>query len=433
VACRLSPLATHPHNLRAFVVWIVCALAFASCSRATESSPLPGGLPNGAATLGIEPPQQRAGSAKYQVLFNFGSSVDGYYGTYPSAGLININGTLYGTTSSGGAPGYNGRWGTVFSITTTGTETVLHTFSDNDGAIPDAGLIDVNGTLYGTTSAGGIHSGGTVFSLSLTGQNFRVLHTFTGGSDGKYPMAGLIAVKGNLYGTTYQGGTQNEGAVYSVRIADGKERVLHSFTDIPDGQTPLADLIDVEGTLYGTTELGGRGGGTVFSVTKTGDEHVVYSFGSPPDGNAPVAGLVAVKGTLYGTTYQGGAYGFENGTVFSVSTTGEEHVLHSFSNDPDGAKPAAGMIAVNGALYGTTQQGGAASAGTLFRIKTNGKDYRVLHSFSQSYTNDGIFPEAALLALNGILYGTTNQGGISLPSCINEGTCDYGTVFELTP
>ncbi len=408
----------------AFSCLTLCAITLASCSRGLQSSAVPAVIATSASS------HRGPSSAKYQVLFNFGSSVNGYYGTYPDAPLINVNGTLYGTTSSGGKPGYVGHWGTVFSITPTGTLTVLHTFGDNDGWFPLAGVINVKGTLYGTTSARGLHNAGTVFSMGLDGGNFRVLHAFGKGSDGKYPMAGLVAVDGKLYGTTSQGGASNVGTVFSVRITDGKEHVLHSFSNNPDGAYPLAGLIKVKGALYGTTEFGGRGAGAVYSVDENGNERVLYGFGDPPDGHTPMAGLLAVNGMLYGTTYQSGDY--DNGTIFSVSTAGDEHVLHSFTNT-DGAKPVAGLIAVQGVLYGTTQQGGAASAGTVFSIKPGGKGYRLLHSFNQAYTNDGISPQASLLAIHGTLYGTTYQGGISLPSCIDEGTCDYGTVFALTP
>ncbi len=413
------------HSACALSYLTLCAVALSSCSHGLQSWPLPASLTDSSS------PQRGPSSGKYQVLFDFGSSVNGYYGIYPEAPLINVNGTLYGTTASGGSHGYNGRWGTVFSVTPAGALTVLHTFSNNDGQFPLAGLIDVKGTLYGTTSAGGVHSSGTVFGVGLGGQNFRVLHTFTGGADGAYPMAGLVAVDGKLYGTTYQGGTSNEGTVFSVRVTDGKEHVLHSFSNNPDGAYPLAGLISVKGLLYGTTQQGGRSAGTAFSITRAGEEKVLYSF-TGSDGAFPHASLLAAKGALYGTTGGGGSA--QSGTVFSMSTTGtEERVLYSFGGSAsDGVGPVASLIIVNGKLYGTTFEGGVAGAGTVFRVGLTGKE-RILHSFAASYQDDGIIPQAGLVALNGKLYGTTYQGGISLPSCDYYGACAYGTVFALTP
>ena len=135
--------------------------------------------------------------------------------------------------------------------------------------------------------------------------------------------------------------------------------MLYSFAGSPDGGGPEAGLIDVSGTLYGTTIGGGTSSdGTVFAVSKSGKERVLYSFGGDPDGAQPQANLLDVKGTLYGTTSSGGTN--NAGTVFSISTTGEEHLLHNFSAATDGFSPEAGLIEVNGTLYGTAVQGGGA-------------------------------------------------------------------------
>jgi uncharacterized repeat protein (TIGR03803 family) len=205
--------------------------------------------------------------------------------------LINVNGTLYGTTTEDGAKlGHSHLCcGTVFSVTTAGKEQVLYKFAGGpaDGGSPVADLIDVNGTLYGTTAYGG-SSGcesadcGTVFSVTTAGKE-EVLHSFTGDSDGATPSAGLINVNGTLYGTTAYGGGSvfcnggiGCGTIFSVTTT-GAEQVLHTFAGgSADGANPLADLIDGKGTLYGTTECGGpkcgrtvglHGCGTVFAFT----------------------------------------------------------------------------------------------------------------------------------------------------------------------
>jgi uncharacterized repeat protein (TIGR03803 family) len=205
---------------------------------------------------------------------------------------------------------------------------------------------------------------------------YSVLYSFKGGSgDGETPYAGLVNVNGTLYGTTgYGGGSgcysgQGCGTVFSV-TRSGTEHVLYSFGGYPyDAASPYAGLTNVNGTLYGTTRDGGGSGcycGTVFSVTRSGKEHVLYSFKRGNDGKNPVAGLIDVNGTLYSTTTSGGAYGY--GTVFSITMSGKETVLHSFGASGDGADPFAGLINVDGTLYGTTYGGGANGYGTVYAI-----------------------------------------------------------------
>jgi len=192
----------------------------------------------------------------YNVLYSFkGGSGDG---ASREAALLDVNGTLYGTTSYGGA----NNDGAVFAITPTGTETVLHSFNGSDGRSPQADLLNVNGTLYGATSEGGDCSSigcGTVYSITTAGTK-TVLHSFAGGKAGAYPYAGLINVKGTLYGTTEAGGAYCSasygcGTVFAIKPS-GKEIVLHSFGGSGDGESPYASLLDVNGTLYGTTGFG---------------------------------------------------------------------------------------------------------------------------------------------------------------------------------
>ena len=146
--------------------------------------------------------------------------------------------------------------------------------------------------------------------------------------------------------------------------------MLHSFGGASDGINPTAGLLDVNGTLYGTTNFGGKyGAGTIFSISTTGKERVLYSFGATTgDGGVPMAGLVRVGGRFYGTTAGGGAYRYY-GTVFSIGVTGEgEQVLHSFGASKDGATPEASLLYLNGTFYGTTDKGGTANHGTIFAL-----------------------------------------------------------------
>jgi uncharacterized repeat protein (TIGR03803 family) len=288
-------------------------------------------------------------------------------GAYPEAPVVGIHGTLFGTTFGGGA----NKDGTVFSIASSGAETVLHSFAGqpNDGSSPAAGLVDVNGTLYGTTTSGGKNGDGTIFSITPSGTE-TVLHSFAGKpNDGMRPSSALHDVHGILYGTTGAGGANDVGTVFSI-APSGKETLLYSFKGgTTDGEIPRAGLIDVKGTLYGTTLAGGvRGRGTAFSITPSGKETLLYSFkGLANDGISPASTLVNIKGTLYGTLSAGTSN--RHGAVFSLTLAGTEKVLHSFTGAPgDGADPAGGLTNVNGTLYGTTENGGNRGYGTVYAL-----------------------------------------------------------------
>ncbi|HEX4013475.1 MAG TPA: choice-of-anchor tandem repeat GloVer-containing protein [Candidatus Cybelea sp.] len=365
-------------------------------------------------------------------------------GASPVAGVINIKGVLYGTTEQGGKYGHvDGAYGygTVFNVTPSGTETVLHSFKGGtgDGKYPEAGLVDVRGTLYGTADEGGTKDRGTVFAITRSG-NETVLYKFKGGSrDGAHPSAGLINVAGTLYGETLSGGTgenrgSGDGTVFSITLS-GVETVLYRFKGgSGDGESPYGGLVNVRGTLYGTTYMGGaNGNGTVFSITPSGKETVVYSFkGGSADGAHPYASLVEVNGTLYGTTFEGGAK--NEGTVFSITPSGKEIVLHSFKGgSADGAYPIASLVNLSGTLYGTTPDGGSNcktgsgyhGCGTIFAITPSGKE-TVLYKFKGG-SRDGFHPSAGLIDVAGTLYGTTPSGG---SGCYGA-RC--GTVFWLSP
>ncbi|HEX4079800.1 MAG TPA: choice-of-anchor tandem repeat GloVer-containing protein [Rhizomicrobium sp.] len=372
-----------------------------------------------------------AKGASYEVLYNFAAPP--YDGALPVAGVIDVNGTLYGTTEVGGIYAGDGSGGTMFSVDpTTGAETLLHSFGSGlDGNYPGASVIDVKGTLYGTTVAGGANGyTGTVFSVDPTTGVETVLHSFpSSATDGIYPVASLIDVNGTLYGTTERGGAYGDGMVFSVDPKTTPETVLHSFGSGTDGEYSFAGLIDVGGTLYGTTEKGGTyGDGTVFSVNPTtGAETVVYSFCSQrncTDGESPVASLIDVNGALYGTTGGGGT---GDGTVFSVNlTTGAETVLYSFGST---TYPYASLIDVKGMLYGATEVGGTSTScgfgfgcGAVFSVDPTTGAEKVVYSFcGQQNCTDGEHPRASLIDVKGTLYGITEGGGAN----------DDGTVFAL--
>ena len=197
------------------------------------------------------------------------NALDDWGGRDPQAGFTDVSGTLYGTTRYGGANDL----GTVFSITPSGTETVLYSFKGGlgDGEYPSTVLLDVDGTLYGTTQTeggSGCHGGGcgVVFKVTTSGAE-SVLYSFKGSPDGAYPLAGLIDVKGTLYGTTDEGGdADNDGTIFKVTTS-GKESVLYSFKGSPDCGGSGASLLDVNGTLYGTSGGGANNSGCVFRIS----------------------------------------------------------------------------------------------------------------------------------------------------------------------
>jgi uncharacterized repeat protein (TIGR03803 family) len=301
------------------------------------------------------------------VLYRFMGGADG---ANPEAGVVrDAAGNLYGTTLNGGSSDA----GTVFKVDTHRIHTVLYSFTGGvDGRSPWAGLVlDSLGNLYGTTVEGGAHSGGTVFMVNPSGHE-TVLYSFSRGNDGWLPSGGLIRdSSGNLYGTTQGGGPANEGTVFKLD-STGNKTVLYSFTGGNDGGTPVGGLIlDAVGNLYGTTYYGGSSqAGTVYRIAKSGNQVVLYSFTGGVDGARPSGSLkLGSNGKLYGTTYLGGASGV--GTVFSVdsSSKGHETVLHSFAGGVDGAAPGAELaLDPAGNIYGTAGNGGTYGYGVVFKL-----------------------------------------------------------------
>jgi uncharacterized repeat protein (TIGR03803 family) len=353
-------------------------------------------------------------------------------GANPPCGLISggkgispATGGFYGVTEAGGANGY----GTVFHVQSEGFETVLHSFTGgSDGAYPVASLVaDATvGNLYGTTEQGGAYGFGVVFKLTPGGTE-TVLYSFTGGSDGAYPVASLIRDKaGNLYGTTEEGGASGDGVVFKV-TPGGTESVLHSFGG-SDGAFPVASVImDGSGNLYGTTAEGGAGNlGVVFKLAPGDSESVLHSFAGGSDGASPVAGVIMDKAqNLYGTTRDGGSG--NAGTVFRLTRTNKETILHAFAGGSDGAYPLSAVTEASGTLYGTTSMGGGSDAGVVFKTPAKGGGDTVLHAFTGG--SDGGLPEGGVVDVSGNLFGTTFSGGNI--GCFDGDGC--GVVFEITP
>jgi uncharacterized repeat protein (TIGR03803 family) len=358
-----------------------------------------------------------AAATSYKVLYRFSKNSSGE--AQPYGGLVAVNGTLYGTTYAGGTYGY----GTVYAISHSGEKTIYSFRGDStDGAYPIAGLVNVNGTLYGTTFLGGSCCG-VVFRVTTNGTE-TVLHDFKGGAhDGAGPQAGLINVNGTLYGTTRYGGpgacsytTIGEfgcGTAYSITTS-GLETVLHEFGSASDGIEPCSPPTYADGMLYGTTAKGGSSDdGVVYSMSASGSERVIHNF-TGADGVGPIAPLLSVNGSMYGTTEFGGKWG--HGAVYNVKTSGAEHVVFSFDKKTGGEHPTAGLVYLDGILYGTTTTGGGPGAdcprgtcGTLYGITPSGRKSS-LHDFAGG-TDGASPPVGALVDMDGTLYGTTLYGG----------------------
>jgi len=327
----------------------------------------------------------------FTTIYKFGSDFLAQDGAGPLARvIIGPDGRLYGTTASGGEyGGFNGGGcGVVFDLTPPAPtspfpsgswpETVAHKFTNMyDGCSPGNGnLVFDHGYMYGTTENGGLgcqeeeaRGCGTVYAMTRGNENVR--YRFAGGEDGADPRSGVVLDSpGNLlYGTTRYGGGAGYGVVYKLTL-DGTEFILHRFSGGSDGAVPAGGVIlDASSNLYGTTSIGGSGGGgTVFTLTLSGTFTVIYSFlgdNGPEDSLAMDAG-----GNLYGTTYHDGSSG--HGMVFKLAPRSNGSWLftdlHDFTGS-DGAYPLGGVILDrNGNLYGTTSSGGTDGAGVVFEI-----------------------------------------------------------------
>jgi uncharacterized repeat protein (TIGR03803 family) len=378
------------------------AAALAACSTSQT------GLTSAPSALGGA--DARPGVA-LSVLHNFGRGTDGYE---PRASLLYYNNRFYGTTEYGGTGGN----GTIFEISDIGMERTLYSFKKSpDGSGPMASLIESNGQLYGTTQSGGTNRMGTIFSVNVKSGKENWVYSFGSGSDGAMPVANLAALKGHLYGTTTKGGTYAAGTIFRIDPKQPtKDKILHSFGFGNDGSAPASGLVVVDGLLYGTTSSGGglpsKSFGTVFSVSTTGSEQVIVAFNCS-DGAVPAAALVKMRGTFYGTTSQGGAEGCStggDGTVFALSSGGNEHVVRAFAGgSSDGSDPLDPLISWNGRIWGTTYSGGTYGGGTIFNLTPAGLE-AILHDFGQG--TDGYNPVGGLIHAGNAYYGTTSGGGL---------------------
>jgi len=343
---------------------------------------------------------------------------------------------------------------------------VVYNFTGGaDGANPFAGLtVDAAGNLYGTTLNGG-QGYGVVFQLKATrsGFTFNPIYRFTGGADGAGPSGRVVlGSNGSLYGTTHAGGKLDCGVpgfkypgcgvVFMLTPQPNQtwtESVLYTFQGAADGANPWGNVtFDPSGNLYGTAEFGGNpscvltssGCGTVYKLTPgvgSWTQSVLYSFTNGSDGYRPYAGLTFdAAGNLYGTNFLGAGTGctgfFQNpgcGTVFKLTPSGPgwvQSTAYTFQGGSDGGFSQSGVtVDATGNLYTATSSFGSGSAGTVVKLSpaNGGYTYSLLASFSGAgIPYQGGVREDLVMDQAGNLYGTTNSAGAH----------GYGAVFKLT-
>jgi uncharacterized repeat protein (TIGR03803 family) len=391
----------------------------------------------------------------FQVLHNFTGGADG---NTPNGLAIDRAGNLYGTTGGPGNCVNGGVCGGVFKFARERSgwifTSLYHFRGGSDGSWPNATVtIAPDGTLYGTTTSGGggrcsyggIPGCGTVYHLQPSSHicssvscpwNDTILYAFQPIPDVQNPYAEVtLDAAGNVFGTgTFGGGLYlYGGGVYKLTRSQGNWSydLLHSFNG-PDGArvyNPV--LLDRAGNIYGTTDLGGENeDGVVFEMSSSGSgwtEDILHTFGPPPDGGGPEGLISDSAGNLYGAAGAGGAHG--SGAVFELSPSGSGYtysVLYDGFYSPVGGGGPRGPLVMDSAgnLYGTTSGTGRYSFGMTFELSPNGTGWTFtdLHDFTG--TDDGESPQGILVVdSSGNIYGVTAGGG----------AYGFGVIWELTP
>ncbi len=399
-----------------------------------------------------------AGSLYAQTISNLHNFADGPAdGRSTFASITLVDGTLYGTTTSGGSSGN----GILFSLQTNGTGFVnLHNFSPIEGSHPRADLLFSGNKLFGTALLGGNAGSGTIFSVNTNGTGLSVLHHFKAfaeapnssptNSDGIAP-SGLI-VKGNtLYGWAIEGGHFGGGTIFKLNTNGSAFEVLHTFATLSNGSLTNSEgispfsLVLAGNTLYGVANRGGTAGnGALFAVQTDGTgftnlHNFTRTTSSPSflmstnsDGERPASQLVRSGNTLLGTAAEGGRFGA--GAIFAINTDGAGFTnLHNFAavgrppgpqTNSDGFFPNKLVLSGN-TVFGTTLNGGPAQRGTIFAIKFDGTGFVTLLHFpaaaSPANTNSTGFNSYGLSIFENTLYGTA----------LNGGSFGFGTAYRL--
>jgi uncharacterized repeat protein (TIGR01451 family) len=356
----------------------------------------------------------KAGSTIISTLASF----NGGNGANPYGGVIlDGSGNIFGTTEAGGSSNE----GTVFEIKA-GTFTTLASFTGSNGELPYAGVtLDPSGDLFGTAAAGGTSGDGTVFEIGSGTTSITTLASFTG-SNGNGPEAAVtLDGAGDIFGTTYSGGTGGSGAVFEIASGTTSITPLASFSSGNVGVGPEGGFaVDASGDVFGTTMSGGASNdGTVFEAASGSTSITTLASFSGTNGQNPEAALtIDAGGNLFGTTEGGGANG--DGTVFELQSGSSSVTDVANFNGTNGDSPSTPVILdSSGNIFGTATEGGASGIGTVFEIKSGTSSITALASFTSTTGEDpygGLTRDAG-----GNLFGTTSQGGSS----------NGGTVFEI--
>lgn len=279
------------------------------------------------------------------------------------------------------------------------TVTTIHTFGNElDGSTPVGGLTQANGMLFGLARSGGAFGQGAIFKVDPTTNQVTIVYNFTGGADGGAPTGGLVNVSGTLYGTTDGGGTGRWGTIFKYKISNRKLEAIYSwnFRNEPSGLTHDGQY------LYGVTRYGGDFGlGILYKVSlETGTVSALYSLSWDTTGSVPASPPVIVGSSAYGTASGGGTD--SNGTIYKINLlTGKGLYIHSFERNNGSF---GGVIKVGSVLYGTTARGGPGLSGTIFTLDTKTELYSDIYAFDPG--PKGV-PVSGLSYYGGRLYGTT--------------------------
>jgi uncharacterized repeat protein (TIGR03803 family) len=366
-------------------------------------------------------------ATKEEVLYSFNGAGDG---GSPNGGVtLDKLGNIYGVSNGC----YWSSFGNVFKLARgkfSWTYEPLYEFADEgDGGCPIDGVTAYNNTLVGTTDDGGNGQGsGVIYRVVPGKQNwtYDVVYQFSGGDDGAGPLGVVSDRKGNLYGTAFLGGVNNDGTVFELTPqGDGgwNFTLIYAFNNT-EGGTPTGSVImDGSGNLYGAALWGPNGDGVVYELSpqqnRTWNYTVLHAF-SGSDGSGPANLIMDPAGNLYGTA----AGGTNNdGLVFELlkSNGWQEAILHTFSGT-DGASPEGITLDPSGNLWGAASSGGNNNNGLIFELTNQNGTWSetIVYSFSGP---DGSGPEAVTLNPSGVLFGTTRFGGAN----------DVGTVFAIEP
>ncbi len=375
----------------------------------------------------------------YQILHQFaGPTSDG---ATPFRFVLGGNGTIYGTTCYGGLS-YGG---TVYSLSSSGAETIVYNFNAGYGSCP-ASLFAWKGDLYGS-AGGGAYRDGIIYKLSQSGKE-TILNTFGPNSAaGIYPGLHFQNSAGLFYGSTYSGGLYGYGSMFTADTF-GKVTVIYNFSTGNLGGSILSFIPDANGNFYGSTYYGGsascaEGCGTIFKFDAAGNWTTLYSFTGGADGAYPNGVIRDGQGNLYGTTSEGGSKCVlvSCGTVFKFLSSGQLTTLYSFTGGADGILPSGNLVRDKaGNLYGTTSEGGDmecadfinyGGCGTLFKIDPSGNE-TIIHTFTGPPGDAGTFGAVLLMDAAGDIYGASYSGGETDCNLTNDQGIGCGTIFKLT-